>query len=98
MLDRYKKIGPVWLAKDIDPIHVATFLLVALPGISVTTWISTIQPYLLTVNLGLPADQQGKVSGMALFAGGLVAPFVIIGFANGVLCATALWLARKQSI
>jgi MFS family permease len=50
-------------------VHVATFLVAGLLGVCLTTYVSTIQPYLLAVNLGLPDDQQGKVSGLALFAG-----------------------------
>jgi MFS family permease len=64
-----KKFGPVKLAEGINPAHAGSFLFAAFLGICLTTFISTFQPYLLTVNLGLPEDQQGQVSGMALFAG-----------------------------
>ena len=67
-----RKLGPVALAPGISPLHAWVFLFAAFMGISVTTYLSTIQPYLLEVNLGLPADQQGKVSGLALFAGEIV--------------------------
>ena len=62
-------MGPVWLAQGIQPRHTIVFLFAALLGICLTTYISTITPYVLAVNLGLPNDQQGKVSGLALFAG-----------------------------
>jgi len=62
-------MGPVWLAQGIQPRHTVVFLFAALLGICLTTYISTITPYVLAVNLGLPNDQQGKVSGLALFAG-----------------------------
>jgi MFS family permease len=69
MLERYSKFGPVWLAQGIAPRHAATFIFAAMLGVTLTTYVSTITPYLLAVNLGLPDDQQGKVSGLALFAG-----------------------------
>ena len=69
MPDRYRKLGPVWLAQGIQPRHTVAFLFAALLGICLTTYISTITPYVLAVNLGLPNDQQGQVSGLALFAG-----------------------------
>ena len=69
MQDRYKKIGPVWLAHGIQRRHTVVFLFSALLGICLTTYISTITPYVLAVNLALPNDQQGQVSGLALFAG-----------------------------
>jgi MFS family permease len=69
--DSYQ-LGPLKLAPGIRPHHAVFFLLAALLGITLTTYISTIQPYVLAVNLGLPADQQGRVSGWALFAGEVV--------------------------
>ena len=68
-MDRYGKLGPVWLAQGIKPVHTGVFLFAALFGVCLTTYISTITPYVLAVNLGLPNDQQGQVSGLALFAG-----------------------------
>ena len=69
MNDVAAKFGPVRLAPGIRPVHATTFMFAALLGICLTTFISTIQPYVLAVNLGLPSDQQGQVSGLALFAG-----------------------------
>jgi len=53
-------------------VHAAVFIFAAFLSIAISTYLSTIQPYLLEVNLGLPADQHGKVSGLSLFAGELV--------------------------
>jgi MFS family permease len=72
MVDAMRNLGPIRLASGISPVNAAFFLLSALLGICLTTYISTIQPYVLAVNLELPADQQGQVSGLALFAGEIV--------------------------
>ncbi len=72
MNEQSKSFGPVRLAQGVRPKHALFFLLSAFLGICLTTFISAFQPYLLTVNLGLPEDQQGQVSGMALFAGEVV--------------------------
>jgi MFS family permease len=69
MHDAHQRLGPLKLASGIQPRHALFFLCSALLGICLTTYISTIQPYILAVNLALPADQQGQVSGLALFAG-----------------------------
>lgn len=69
MADKSHKFGPVQLAPGVTPKNAGSFLFAAFMGICLTTFVSTFQPYLLTVNLGLPANQQGQVSGLALFAG-----------------------------
>lgn len=66
------RLGPIQLAEGILPRHAGFFLLSSLLGITLTTYISTIQPYVLAVNLGLPDDQQGQISGLALFASEIV--------------------------
>ncbi|MCP4831125.1 MAG: MFS transporter [Gammaproteobacteria bacterium] len=65
-------LGPIKLARGIRPANALFFVMSALLGVCLTTYISTIQPYVLAVNLGLPNDQQGQVSGLALFAGEIV--------------------------
>ena len=72
MTDGIRSLGPIRLASGISPVNAGFFLLSALLGICLTTYISAIQPYVLAVNLGLPDDQQGQVSGLALFAGEIV--------------------------
>ena len=66
------RLGPVQLATGIRPRNAAAFLLAALLGVCLTTFISTIQPYVLTVNIGLPVAEQGRVSGQMVFYGELV--------------------------
>jgi MFS family permease len=70
-IDSYR-LGPLRLAPGVKPHHAVFFILTALLGVMLTTYVSTIQPYVLAVNLALPDDQQGRVSGLALFAGELV--------------------------
>jgi MFS family permease len=72
MTEGAHSLGPIRLASGIRPANASLFLLTALLGICLTTYVSTIQPYVLAVNLGLPNDQQGQVSGLALFAGEIV--------------------------
>jgi MFS family permease len=72
MTEGTHSLGPIRLASGIRPANASLFLLTALLGICLTTYVSTIQPYVLAVNLGLPNDQQGQVSGLALFAGEIV--------------------------
>lgn len=69
MPETENKLGPVRLVDGARASHAAYFLFTAFLGISITTFLSTIQPNLLAVNLGLPEAQQGQVSGLALFAG-----------------------------
>ena len=57
------RLGPVQLASGISATNAATYLFTAFAGICLTTSISAILPYILNVNLGLPIDAQGRVSG-----------------------------------
>lgn len=60
------------LASRVWPRQVATYLFCSFLGVSLTTFISVIQPYVLTVNLGLEAGRQGQVSGDMVFYGEVV--------------------------
>ncbi len=66
------RFGPVTLAEGVRPVHAGTYLLAAFMGICLTTFISVITPYVLTVNLGLAAEEQGRVAGNMVFYGELV--------------------------
>ena len=55
--------GPVKLADGVRPKHAVFFLISAFLGICLTTFLSTFLPYLMAVNLQLPQEQQGQVSG-----------------------------------
>ena len=62
-----RRFGPVHLAPGVLPHHAGTFLFAAFLSIALTTFISVIQPYVLRVNLGLPQEIQGQVSGDMVF-------------------------------
>jgi MFS family permease len=72
MHDTHLRFGPLWLAEGVWPRHVATCLFGAFLGVSLTTFISAINPYVLTVQLGLPVAEQGRVSGQMVFYSELV--------------------------
>jgi MFS family permease len=57
------KFGPVTLAAGVRPRHVVAFIVSALTAMSLLIFLNTLQPYLLTENLHLPANVQGRVSG-----------------------------------
>jgi MFS family permease len=70
--DKPHQFGPITLASGIRPTHVGTYLVTAFLGVSLTTFISVIQPYILTVNIGLAVEKQGQVSGDMVFYGEIV--------------------------
>lgn len=72
MTQPLSSFGPLRLAPGIRPLHATFFLLSAFLGICLTTFVSTFLPYLMAVNLELPQEQQGQVSGLSLFAGEVV--------------------------
>jgi MFS family permease len=57
------RLGPIQLAPGIKPVNVATYLFAAFAGITLTTFVSVILPYVLNANLAIPLDEQGSVSG-----------------------------------
>ena len=67
MVDNPCRLGPVELAPGVRPLHAGSFLFAAFIGISLTTFISVIQPYVLTVQIDLAVDKQGQVSGDMVF-------------------------------
>ncbi len=67
-----QRFGPIELASGIQASHVATYLVATFLGVSLTTFISVIQPYVLTVNIGVAASEQGRVSGDMVFYGEIV--------------------------
>ena len=57
------RLGPIHLAPEVRPVNAATYLFAAFAGITLTTFVSVILPYILNVNLAVPFDEQGRVSG-----------------------------------
>ncbi len=72
MLGKSRRFGPIELAAGVKPSHVASYLFATFIGISLTTFISVIQPYVLTVNIGIAPGEQGQVSGDMVFYGEIV--------------------------
>ncbi len=59
--------GPVLLAKGVSTRHVLCYLFAALISIGMFTYLMSLTPYILKVNLGIPEDQHGRVIGNLQF-------------------------------
>lgn len=58
-----EKFGPITLMPGVRRRHVVAYLWAAFVSIGVFTYLTALQPYLLEVNLGVPAERRGVVSG-----------------------------------
>jgi len=58
-----QKFGPVRLMPGVTRGHVGAYLWAAFVSIGIFTYATALQPYLLEVNIGVPAEQRGAVSG-----------------------------------
>lgn len=56
------KLGPIWLSPGISRRNALTYFYAAFFTIGMLSFISFMQPYLLTGNLGIPADEQGRAT------------------------------------
>lgn len=61
------KFGPVSLQEGVTKRHVLCYLFAALISIGMFTYLMSLTPYILTVNLGIPGDQHGRVIGNLQF-------------------------------
>jgi MFS family permease len=61
-----QKLGPFYLTPGVTRGNALVFFFAALLSIGLFTFISTIQPYILTEHLGLPDAVQGRISGQLL--------------------------------
>jgi MFS family permease len=59
--------GPIKLAAGVSTRHVLCYLFAALISIGMFTYLMSLTPYILTVNLGIPEDQHGRVIGNLQF-------------------------------
>lgn len=57
------KLGPIKLAPGVLPRHVLCYLFAAFVSIGLFTYLVALTPYVLTVNLGLPEAEHGRISG-----------------------------------
>ncbi|MEO7385644.1 MAG: MFS transporter [Gammaproteobacteria bacterium] len=62
-----RRIGPIGLAPGILPRHVGAYLIGAFFSIALFSYLTSLTPYVLKVNLGLPEDQHGRLSGNLQF-------------------------------
>ncbi|MET0791453.1 MAG: MFS transporter, partial [Polyangiaceae bacterium] len=96
-----RRFGRITLAPGFLPSHVVTYLYAAFITIGLFAFVSYMQPYLLTVNLGLAPDLQGRTVSALNFANELlalclVAPFGALADKIGrrsVYAFGFLWLA-----
>jgi len=59
--------GPIQLAPGVTVRHVLCYLFAAGISIGMFTYLMTLTPYILTVNLGIPEEQHGRVIGNLQF-------------------------------
>ncbi len=57
------RLGPIKLSPGVKRRHVFCYLFAALISIGVYTYLVALTPYVLTVNLGLPETEHGRISG-----------------------------------
>lgn len=64
---KHHKLGPIELAPSIEPVHGWSFMVVSLFSISMITFVSIGQAYILNQHLGIPTSHQGTISGDLVF-------------------------------
>jgi MFS family permease len=74
-----EKLGPVRLMPGVTRGHTLSYLWAAFVSIGIFTYATALQPYLLEVNIGVPAAERGAVSGNLQFWQEVVA-LVMVGF------------------
>jgi MFS family permease len=62
-----RSFGPVLLSPGVTPRHVICYLFAALISIGMFTYLMSLTPYILKVNLGIPEEQHGRVIGNLQF-------------------------------
>lgn len=60
--DQAARIGPIWLNPGVSRRNALTYFYAAFFTIGMVVFLSFMQPYLLTENLGIPADEQGRAT------------------------------------
>ena len=66
------RIGPIWLQPGITRRNALTFLYAAFFTIGTVSFMSFMQPYVLSENLLMPVEEQGRATGMLSFSYELV--------------------------
>lgn len=62
--DQAARIGPVWLNPGVSRRNALTYFYAAFFTIGMVVFLSFMQPYLLTENLGIPAAEQGRATSL----------------------------------
>ncbi|MEJ2139520.1 MAG: MFS transporter [Gammaproteobacteria bacterium] len=62
-----RSFGPVTLSAGVTPRHVLCYLFAALISIGMFTYLMSLTPYILKVNLGIPEAEHGRVIGNLQF-------------------------------
>jgi MFS family permease len=71
------RLGPVQLAPGVSPRHALCYLWAAFVTIGLFTYLTALQPYILGVNLGIPPERRGAISGSLYFWQEVLALLVI---------------------
>jgi MFS family permease len=58
------RLGPIWLMPGITQRNALAYFLAAFFTIGTLAFVSNMQPYLLTENLGIPADERGRATSL----------------------------------
>ena len=99
--DSPRRLGGIALAPGYLPRHAVIYLYAAFTTIGLFAFVSYMQPWLLTVNLGLPAGMQGRTISALNFANELLALVLVAPFGaladkigrRSVYAFGFLWLA-----
>ncbi len=62
--DDAARLGPIWLNPGVSRRNALTYFYAALTTIGMVVFLSFMQPYLLTENLGIPSDEQGRATSL----------------------------------
>lgn len=77
MSDQPARLGPIELAPGVSRGNLLCFLFASFVTIGLFTYLTLLTPYILRVNLGLPEEQQGIVSGQLQFSQEIIILLVI---------------------
>lgn len=67
MNNQAARVGPIYLAPDVTPRNLYSFLIASFVTIGLFTYLTLLTPFVLNVNLGLAEERQGQVSGLLQF-------------------------------
>jgi len=73
------KFGPFWLVPGISRLNACTFFVSSFMFVTLVTFLNFVQPFILEEVLGIPADEQGRVTGFLNFLHEGMA-FLLMGF------------------